>query len=86
MRLQNEKVLFIRNTSETWDAFENQDGIQALPKYESFIMIPDGKVGSKIDYRVVPNYRNPKYEAEASRWATHYAAITLFLKSDKKLA
>jgi len=83
MRLQNEKVLFIRNTSETWEAFESQDGVEALPKYESFIMIPEGKVGSKIDYRVVPNYRKPEYESEASRWATHYAVITLFLKSDK---
>jgi hypothetical protein len=83
MKLQDEKVIFIRSISETWDVFENQEGIQALPKYDSFIMIPEGKVGSKLDYRVIPNYRKEEYHIEASRWATHYAIICLFLKSDK---
>ena len=83
MKLQNEKIVFLRNTGESWAKFENQDGIQALPKYDSFIMIPEGKVGSTVDYRVIPKLRQEKYQKEASRWATHFATIAEFLKSDK---
>jgi hypothetical protein len=84
MKLQDEKIVFLRNTSESWDLFENNDGVHALPKYDSFIMIPTGKVGTFVDYRVVPTYRKDKYYYEASRWATHYAIIVQFLKSDKE--
>jgi hypothetical protein len=83
MKLQNEKIVFLRNTGESWAQFEKQDGIQALPKYDSFIMIPEGKVGSTVDYRVIPKLRQEKYQKEASRWATHFATIAQFLKSDK---
>jgi len=83
MKLQNEKIVFLRNTGDSWDKFENQDGVQALPKYESFIMIPEGKVGSTVDYRVIPKLRQEKYHKEASRWATHFAIIAQFIKSNK---
>jgi hypothetical protein len=83
MKLQNEKIVFLRNTGESWATFENQDGVHALPKYDSFIMIPEGKVGSTVDYRVTPKLRQEKYHKEASRWATHFATIAQFVKSDK---
>jgi hypothetical protein len=83
MKLQNEKIVFLRNTGESWAQFENQDGVRALPKYDSFIMIPEGKVGSTVDYRVTPKLRQEKYHKEASRWATHFATIAQFVKSDK---
>ena len=84
MKLQNEKIVFLRNTGESWSQFENQDGVQALPKYDSFIMIPEGKVGSSVDYRVIPKLRQEKYHKEASRWATHFATIAQFINSDKE--
>lgn len=84
MKLQNEKIVFLRNTGESWASFEIQDGIKALPKYDSFIMIPEGKVGSTVDYRVVPKLRVEKHHKEASRWATHFATIAQFVKSDKE--
>lgn len=84
MKLQNENIIFLRNTGESWAAFESQDGVHALPKYETFIMIPEGKVGSYVDYRVIPTLRQEKFHKEASRWATHYAVISLFLKSEKE--
>jgi len=77
------KVVFLRNTTESWAQFENQDGVTELPKYEYFIMIPTGKVGKTVDYRVLPSLRTAENEAEASRWATHFAVLALFLKSDK---
>lgn len=83
MKLQNEKNVFLRNTGESWASFEIQDGIQALPKYDSFIMIPEGKVGSSVDYRVIPKLRVEKHNKEASRWATHFATISQFINSDK---
>jgi hypothetical protein len=84
MKLQNEKIIFLRNNSESWEIFQEQDGVQALPKYESFIMIPEGKIGTKVDYRVIPSLRTEKNQADASRWATHYAIISRFLKSNKE--
>ena len=84
MKLQNEKIVFLRNTGESWASFENQDGVHALPKYDSFIKIPEGKVGSTVDYRVIPKLRHEKYHKEASQWATHFATIAQFVKSDKE--
>lgn len=84
MMLQTDtKVVFLRHTSESWTNFEIQDGVTELPKYEYFIMIPTGKVGKLVDYRVLPILRTAENEAEASRWATHFAVLALFLKSDK---
>lgn len=84
MKLQNEKIIFLRSNGETWAIFQEQDGVQALPKYESFIIIPEGKVGSKVDYRVIPTLRTEKNHIDASRWATHYAIISTFLRSNKE--
>lgn len=83
MKLQNEMIVFIRKDAESWTKFEVQDGVQALPKYEMYIMISDGKVGSVTDYRVLPSLRQEKYYKEISRWATHYAILTKFLQSQK---
>lgn len=74
------QTVFIRNSPETWDLFEAQDGVAQLPNYDSYIMIGKDKVGSVVDYRVVPRYRRA---AEASQWCTHYAILSLFLKSKK---
>lgn len=79
----NAKVVFLRNTTESWAQFEIQDGVTELPKYEYFIIIPTGKVGKLVDYRVLPSLRTEENESEASRWATHFAVLALFLKSDK---
>ena len=43
-------------------------------------MVPEGKVGTEIDYRVIPTLRNKNHRKEASRWATHFASITQFLE------
>lgn len=83
MKLKDEKLVFLRSTGENWDNFEAQDGVHALPKYDSFITIPDGKIGSLVDYRVIPTLRNEANYTDASRWATHYAVIAEFLKSNK---
>jgi hypothetical protein len=84
MMLQTDaKVVFLRNTAESWAQFEIQDGVTELPKYEYFIMIRKGKVGKTVDYRVLPSLRTEENEAEASRWATHFAILALFLKSEK---
>jgi hypothetical protein len=83
MKLKDEKIVFLRSTGEIWDDFETQDGVHALPKYDSFITIPDGKIGSLVDYRVIPTLRNEVNYTDASRWATHYAVIADFLKSKK---
>ena len=83
MKLQNEMIVFIRKDAESWANFELQDGVQALPKYDLCIMIPEGKVGSVTDYRVLPSLRQEKFHKDASRWATHYAILTKFLQSQK---
>lgn len=83
MKLKDEKIIFLRSTGEIWDNFEAQDGVHALPKYDSFITIPDGKIGSLVDYRVIPTLRNESNYTDASRWATHFAIISEFLKSKK---
>ena len=79
-------TVFIRNTAESWDLFEVQDGVAQLPNYESFKMISPDSVGSMIDYRVVPRYRagtKAVKNGSANQWATHYAIITRFLKTNK---
>lgn len=74
-------TVFIRNSPETWDLFEAQDGVAQLPHNDSFKMISPDNIGSVVDYRVVPKYRGQ--HSSANQWATHYAIITLFLKSNK---
>ena len=78
--LQNQKIIFLRNVSDNWDRFSNQDGVHALPKYTMYNMVPEGKVGTEIDYRVIPTLRNKNHRKEASRWATHFVAISQFLE------
>lgn len=80
------QTVFIRRTPETWDLFEAQDGVAQLPNYESFKMISPDTVGSMIDYRVVPRYREGRKGQlvhQANQWSTHYAIISRFLKSNK---
>jgi hypothetical protein len=84
MKLQDEKIVFIRNTGTSWSNFEKSDAVISLPKYDAFIMIPTGKIGSQIDYRVIPSMRKRENEKAAARWATHYAILSQFLDSDKK--
>jgi hypothetical protein len=84
MKLTDTKIVFLRNKSETWELFESTCGVQALPKYDMFIMIPEGKIGSRLDYRVIPSLRNKKNYPQTSRWATHYAIIAEFLKSPQE--
>lgn len=83
MILQNEKIVFIRNNVESWDVFENQDGIVALPKYESIMNICKNTIGNKTDIRVATHLRYDKHKIDAARWATHVGILHRFLKSDK---
>jgi hypothetical protein len=83
MILQNEHIVFIRNTAESWDMFENQDGIVALPKYESIMMISKQNIGNKTDIRVASHLRYDKHKIDAARWATHLGILHSFMKSNK---
>ena len=82
MNIQDAQVVVIRNNIQTYDLFEAQSGIMALPKREFYNMINEGVVGHTFDNRVSPDKRNPKYYKAASRWATHHAILSLFVKSN----
>ena len=82
MKIQEQQVVIIKNNINTFEAFEQQSGIMALPKREVFSMIEPGRVGGRFDTRVSPDKRNAANYLAASRWATHSALMGLFIKSD----
>jgi len=82
MKIQEEQIVIIKNDIQTFDLFEEQSGIKALPKREIYSMIPAGRIGGSSDVRVSPNQRTSANHAAASRWATHHAILSIFIKSN----
>jgi hypothetical protein len=81
MNLADEKVVFIRNSPESWDSFISLELIKAFPNHERIDQT--AVICSSTDARVSPEFRKPKYIQSATHWFINLQIMYRFVQSEK---